>query len=389
VAGKGKLAEKKAELPQAWSQRKGNGGRRKTQSTRGWFCPNEACEYYRIEEEPIHALVRNGRHGKHEAIQDLKCQACGKKFTVRRNTVLYRLKTDSRVVEKILWLMALGVDSSVLEEVFGVREIIIRSWLCRSGQQGRKLHERMMVELELIHIQLDELWADVKHSQQEMWLWVASDAQTKLIPVLQVGGRTQEMAYEVVHELKSRLKVGCVPVFSTDGLKNYYYGLTAHFGKWKWVGKKKPVWELLSDFVYGQVVKHQRKRVTVEVERRMLVGEEKEYRERLKAAGMSGRINTAFVERLNLTIRQCVSKLTRRTWGPAQYTPELVEHLEWWLSYYHFARYHESLEVKLEKPVERKGKQQPQRIRRRTPAMAAGLTLRRWTVRELISLPLL
>jgi hypothetical protein len=70
---------------------------------------------------------------------------------------------------------------------------------------------------------------------------------------------------------------------------------------------------LLSDFVYGQVVKHQRKRVTMEVERRILAGEEKAYRERLKAAGLSGRINTAFVERLNLTIRQCVSKLTRRT----------------------------------------------------------------------------
>jgi transposase-like protein len=211
VAGKGKPAEKKAELPQAWSQRKGNGGRRKKLSTQGWFCPNEECEYYRIGEETIHALVRNGRHGKHEAIQDLKCQACGKKFTVRRNMVLYRLKTHARVVEQILWLMALGVDSSALEEVFGVRESTIRSWLCRSGQQGRKLHELMVVELELIHIQLDELWADVKHSQQEMWLWVASDAQTKLIPVIQVEGRTQEVAYGVVHELKCMLKMGWVP----------------------------------------------------------------------------------------------------------------------------------------------------------------------------------
>ena len=90
-----------------------------------------------------------------------------------------------------------------MEAVFAVREITIRSWLCRSGQQGENLHERTMVEMELIHVQLDELWADVKHSQQEMWLWVASDAQTKLIPVIQVGGRTQEMTYGVVHELKT------------------------------------------------------------------------------------------------------------------------------------------------------------------------------------------
>jgi hypothetical protein len=71
----------------------------------------------------------------------------------RRNTVLYRLKTASDVVVKILWLLSLGVDASALEEVFGVREITIRTWLCRSGMQGRKLHERFMTELELVHVQ--------------------------------------------------------------------------------------------------------------------------------------------------------------------------------------------------------------------------------------------
>jgi transposase-like protein len=124
------------------------------------------------------------------------------------------------MVEKILWLLALGVDSSALEEVFGVREITSRSWLSRSGEQGRKLHNRMLVELELVHVQLDELWGNVKKSGQEMWVWTASDARTKLLVVLQVGGRTQEMAYGVVHELTHRLKAGCVPVFSTDGLKH-------------------------------------------------------------------------------------------------------------------------------------------------------------------------
>ncbi len=97
---------------------------------------------------------------------------------------------------------------------------------------------------------------------------------------------------------------------------------------------------------------------------------------------------TSFVERVNLTIRQSISKLTRHTWGPARYTPELMEHLEWWRSYYHFVRPHESLAVVLTKPAQRKGKQLPRKYRRRTSAMAAGLTDRRWTVRELISYPL-
>lgn len=221
-----------------------------------------------------------------------------------------------------------------------------------------------------------------------MWLWIASDAKTKIIPVLQVGARKQEMAYSVVHELKGRLAVGCVPVFSTDGLKHYFYALTAHFGKWETANGKKPAWVLLSDFVYGQVIKHQRRRRAVEVERRVLVGKMSQYSERLRQAGWSGRINTSFVERVNLTIRQCVSKLTRRTWGPAKYTPELMEHLEWWRAYYHFVRPHESLEEELAQPVKRKGKQHPRKYRKRTPAMLAGLTDRRWTVKELLLYPL-
>ena len=299
---KGKRVSPRQEKPVAWSKRKGRGGPKKKISTEGYFCSNVGCEYYGITEESIHALVGYGRHGKHEEIQDYKCQACGKKFTIRKNTVLYRLKTHSGMVEKVLWLLALGVDASALEEVFGVREITIRTWLCRSGMQGRKLHERFMVELDLIHVQLDELWANVKYSGQDLWLWVASDVKTKMVTVLQVGGRTQGMAYSVVHELKGRLRAGCVPVFSTDGLKHYFYALTAHFGKWERLEEKKPVWVLFSDFIYGQVIKQQRRRRTVEVERRMQWGEEKEYRERLKTAGLSGRINTAFVERINLTI---------------------------------------------------------------------------------------
>jgi len=72
---------------------------------------------------------------------------------------------------------------------------------------------------------------------------------------------------------------------------------------------KKPVWALLSEFVYGKVIsfaeqtQHRRRHRTVEVEQRILWGEEKHYRERLKKAVLSGRINTAFVECLNLTIR--------------------------------------------------------------------------------------
>ncbi len=82
-----------------------------------------------------------------------------------------------------------------------------------------------------------------------------------------------------------------------------------------------------------------------------------------------GIINPAFIERLNLTIWDGVSKLARRNWGLAQY--------------------HEELRELLSEPKLEKGRQAPRKYRQRTPAMAAGLVSRRWTVMELFSYPLL
>jgi hypothetical protein len=84
--------------------------------------------------------------------------------------------------------------------------------------------------------------------------------------------------------------------------------------------KKKLVWLIVTLFhaKRAQVFKQQRGFRMVRVEHRMLWGNAEEYRSRLKANGLSGNINTSFVERANLTIRQSVSKLTRRTLGPAK-----------------------------------------------------------------------
>src|SRR5437588_588367 len=108
----------------------------------------------------------------------------------------------------------------------------------------------------------------------------------------------------------------------------------------------------------------------------------------LQSLGLSGRLNTAFIERVNLTIRHGIAALACRTWATAQQSPQLLAHLEWWRGYYHFVRPHEALRVKLEQPRERGGKRLAQRYRQRTPAMAADRTHRRWTACEVLSCPL-
>ena len=110
---------------------------KKKLKTQNHFCANPDCEYYLIRDEHIHALVGYGSHGKYEMIQDLTCQACVKKFTIRKHTVLYRLKTRSWIVRLALNLLAVGMDISALEEAIQIRESTLRVWLARNGEHGQ------------------------------------------------------------------------------------------------------------------------------------------------------------------------------------------------------------------------------------------------------------
>ena len=110
-----------------WREVKSHRGRKKALCTQGYACPNQTCMYYGVVDECIHALVGYGSHGKIDTIHDLRCQACGRKFSVRWGTALYRLKTSSSRVAMILALMAEGVDVSALERVFGNREGTLRT----------------------------------------------------------------------------------------------------------------------------------------------------------------------------------------------------------------------------------------------------------------------
>ena len=79
-------------------------------------------------------------------------------------------------------------------------------------------------------------------------------------------------------------------------------------------------------------------------------------------------MNTSFIERLNLTIRQGSAYLSRRTLSHARATDTLEAHLELLRCYYNFVRPHGALKFGRET---------------RTPAMQAGLATRRLTLRDI------
>ncbi len=187
-----------------------------TRYTAGYACPNSDCLYYGITDDQIHALVGGGGHGRQEYIQDLKCQACGTKFSVRYGTVLYRLKTPSRRVREVLSALAEGLRVGAAAQVFEHGEFTLRTWLTRAGLRATSLHERLFQNLKLLHFQWDELCTKTRQRADAPWVWFAVDARTKIIAVLKVGPLPQPMAHAVVHVLVKVLVPDCLPVFTSD-----------------------------------------------------------------------------------------------------------------------------------------------------------------------------
>jgi hypothetical protein len=121
----------------------------------------------------------------------------------------------------------------------------------------------------------------------------------------------------------------------------------------------------------------------------MRLGTEADLTIALQALDLSGRLNTAFIERAPLTVRHAIAAASSMnlSYGsavfPAAGLSGVVASV---LS--RMSRPHESLRVRLEPPRERGGKRLPQHYRQRTEALAGGRTNRRWTAREVLISPL-
>jgi IS1 family transposase/transposase-like protein len=365
--------------PRPWRDVKSQRGRPKTVDSDGYACMNLPCEYYGETDARIHALRSNGKRGACEDIQQWECGACGSTHTARLGTPMYQLKTSSEAVALALHLIAKGVSVADVSEVLGYRESTLRGWVERAGKHSERLHRHAFKPMIVRHLQLDELVGKVRRMMKRVWIWAGIDTETKVIVGVHVGGRKQQDAHQLIHKIMKCLAPGCIPVCSSDGLRQYFYALTAHFGQWEAVeGKRKPVWIVAPELLYGQLRKRRAGYRLKQAYTKVLCGTREAYQSTLTAIGLSGQVQTAYVERLNLTLRHIVGPLRRRTWAITQTVMQLRWHVEWGRADYHFCRTHESLRVDMGDG----------HYRGRTPAMAAGVTHRKWQVRDILLLPL-
>jgi hypothetical protein len=138
----------------------------------------------------------------------------------------------------------------------------------------------------------------------------------------------------------------------------------------------------LPQLLYAQVVKTLRRRRIIAVKHRVVFGTKAAVAQVLAACGWQ--INTAFVERLNLSLRQRVAAMRRRSATSCKGEDGLRQQLILFQVYHNFVLPHASLCQALAEPVPTNGPGSAKVWQPCTPAMAAGLTEHVWSLREVL-----
>jgi IS1 family transposase len=309
--------------------------------------------------------------------------------------------------EKLVWAvgaLAEGLGIRAVARVFEVDPNTVLAWLVEVADHAVAFSQYFLHDVRVTQVQLDELFALLsavkagevseteaveRLSRSPHWVWAAIDPVTKLLLTVDVGDRTQAMAQRVVHQVVQVLAPGCVPLFVTDGFKEYATALLAHFGQWVQFPRRqatgptlKPRWMPLPQLCYAQVIKTVRRRRLVRVSHRVVFGTFEAVQEVLAACGWQ--INTAFIERLNLSFRQHVAAVGRRVTTLCKGEQGLHQQLALYHTYYNFCLPHASLRQPWPQPLPTNGLGSAKRWQARTPAMAAGLTDHVWTLREVL-----
>lgn len=376
-------------------------GRRRTVDTRQHFCPDQDCVYYGWMGR---GNLRSNGHPGRKPWRQLECVACHGYFQVTHGTLFHGKHVAP---ERLVWAMgalAEGLGIRAVARVFEVDPNTVLVWLVEAAEHLEAFSRHFLHGVHVDQIQLDELFALLsavkdgeipeaeaikRLARSPHWVWVAMDPVSKLLVALDVGDRTLALAQRLVHQVVEVLAPGCVPLFLTDGFKEYTTAILAHFGQWVQPPRcqapgpaPKPRWMPLPGLLYAQVIKTVRRRRLVRVSHRVVFGTLEAINQVLAPQGWQ--INTAFVERINLSLRQHVAAIGRRTSMLCKGEDGLRQQLMLSQAYYNFCLPHASLRQALVQPVPTNGTGSTQQWRPCPPAMAADLTDHVWTLREVL-----
>lgn len=255
-----------------------------------------------------------------------------------------------------------GLSIRSLERMTNTHRDTIMRLMVRIGKGCQRLLEDNLKNFHSNYIEADEIWTFVrkkekklneteKKSQQfgDQYVFVALDAETKLVPVFTVGKRDSGTATEFMQELKRKLKDNGRIQLTTDSLKAYLWAVELAFGK---------------DVDFAQLIKLFSS-VNPGLGRYSPPRISKVVSTTVQGNPDERRVSTSYVERNNLTIRMQIRRFTRLTNAFSKKLDNLKASLALHFAHYNFMRIHRSL--------------------RMTPAMQAEITDHIWGWDEILA----
>lgn len=250
----------------------------------------------------------------------------------------------------ILSLLSEGNSLRTISRITGVARNTINKLLLEAGDKAREIMNREMVNLKVNYLQVDEIWTFVMKKQKRLqphefdtefgdqYIFVALDADTKLVPCFRVGKRTGRLAASFMMELSTRIMTRFQ--LTTDSFPGYAQSVDRVFG---------------NDAVYAQLDKHYSAQPAKDSEHRYSPPNIISITKKIISGNPNPRkISTSYIERQNLTMRMQMRRLTRLTNGFSKSFRHLEAALAIHFFQYNFMRLHETIRV--------------------TPAMQAGIS---------------
>ncbi len=327
------------------------------------FCPNLDC-CARGQQGKGNITIHSRKERRY------KCTQCGKTFSHRKGTPLYRRRTPEALIAQVLTLITYGCPITAIEAAFALQSQTVRDWIEAAGTHAEALHHDLIVqERDLGHVQADEV--RLKTQCGVVWMAMALMVTTRVW----LGGVVSTRRDQVLIERLVAIVRGCAAfgplLVMVDGFASYVDAFTSAFRYEVQLGRmgrpRKFHWP---DFVLGQVSKERVGKRCVGIKVKVAHGWGVELMYRLWQTPGCVVPNTAYIERLNGTFRGRLAVLGRRTHHLAHRKEMLHASMYLLGASYNFCSLHQSLTT-------RDGT-------KRTPAMAAGITDTCWTVLDLL-----
>ena len=233
--------------------------------------------------------------------------------------------------DTVVTLRVEGVSLSAIARAEWLAWNRVARWLERAASVCRRFNHGRTTGFVATELQADEIRSFTGGKTRPTWVFAAMEVWSRLWLSTVVGRRSYRNTLALVRDVASRMTFAAGPLIVTDGFKFYGTAIRRVFGP---------------AALYAQVIKTRRHDRVVRVDRRAVVGAAWRVDRALTHSEDSSTVNTSFIERLNLTIRQSSAYLSRRTLSHARATDTLDAHLELLRCYYNFVRPHGALKFR-------------------------------------------